>query len=470
MAMKKTIALAGLFAAASLHAAVIEQVIVRQQWPWSTDVKVEYKLADVTSAVDISVKAFNGGTELPLPADAVTGDLYGITESGIGQFIIDPVKAFGNEKVAIADFRVELELSDSSANIDEVIYKVFCLTNNNDCVDITRKDILNGKYGSYETDFAKFGNGFKTPLADVLIWTGVTNNIDYKTTHLVMRKMPAGGVVWKSGDDEAALHHRLGRAPEYYVELTQDFFIGVFELTQDQYARIYGSNPSTFKDEADSPCRPAESFYRYIIHGNPNPTGSKGVITGEPVAWPTNSYLHDVGINTVLDKLRTRTGVEFDLPMSAQWEFACRAGSTNALYSGKVQTIDNVNELSWNENNSDGATHVVGAKAPNAYGLYDILGNVAEYVHDQDVPYEGGTGSGLSKQDPMVDPLGGLDAKLVYSNTKNRVERGGSYISTDGYWEDHRAGAACNFYAWTAKQSFIGARLVCPVGAQWSAH
>ena len=74
--------------------AVIQQVIVRQQWPWSTDVKVEYKLAEVTAPVDISVKAFNGETELPLPAEAVSGDLYGISESGIGQFIIDPVTCF----------------------------------------------------------------------------------------------------------------------------------------------------------------------------------------------------------------------------------------------------------------------------------------------------------------------------------------------------------------------------------------
>ena len=108
---------------------MIQQVIVRQQWPWSTDVKVEYKLAEVTSPVDISVKAFNGETELPLPAEAVSGDLYGISESGIGQFIIDPVKAFGNQKVAIADFRVELELSESAANINEVLYRIVDLDN-----------------------------------------------------------------------------------------------------------------------------------------------------------------------------------------------------------------------------------------------------------------------------------------------------------------------------------------------------
>ena len=78
--MKKTTALKA-FAITILHftfsilhftaqGAVIQQVIVRQQWPWSTDIKVEYKLAEVTAPVDISVRAFNGNAELPLPASA----------------------------------------------------------------------------------------------------------------------------------------------------------------------------------------------------------------------------------------------------------------------------------------------------------------------------------------------------------------------------------------------------------------
>ena len=461
----------------TLHsqAAVIQQVIVRQQWPWSTDVKVEYKLAEVTAPVDISVKAFNGNTELPLPASAITGNRYGISESGIGQFVIDPVAAFGNEKIALADFRVELELSESAANINEVIYKVFCLTNNNDCTNVTRKDILNGKYGSYETDYAKIGDGFKSFLSDVIIWTGVTNDVKYKTTHLVMRKMPAGGVVWKGGDGTVPTVGRIPRTDQCYVKLTQDYYIGVFEITQDQYGRLYGSNPSSFKNDDDSPYRPAENFQRYLVHGNPNPNGAKGVITGEPVAWPTNSYLHDVGLNTTLDKLRKKTGVEFDLPTAAQWEFACRGGSTNALYSGKSQTIANVNELAWNEQNAGSATHVVGEKAPNAYGLYDMLGNVSEFVHDIKVPnvtfiYSGGSGSGSSEQDPMVDPLGNDDAAAVYTNARNRFERGGSWNNADGYWNDCRAGSACNFYQWTWAGSYVGARFVCPAGAQWSAH
>lgn len=110
--MKVTTVLASFLAAASLNAAVIEQVIVRQQWPWSTDVKVEYKLSGVTSPVDISVKAFNGNVELDSSrlAASMTGDRFGITEDGVGTIIIDPVKAFGTSKVALANFKVKLML------------------------------------------------------------------------------------------------------------------------------------------------------------------------------------------------------------------------------------------------------------------------------------------------------------------------------------------------------------------------
>ena len=103
--MNKSAMLALLLTPASLFAdPSVERVIVRQQWPWSTDVKVEYSLSgvDASNPVNISVKAFNGEVELPsanLDA-AITGDRYGITDP-VGSFTIDPVAAFGTEQVAI---------------------------------------------------------------------------------------------------------------------------------------------------------------------------------------------------------------------------------------------------------------------------------------------------------------------------------------------------------------------------------
>ena len=470
--MKKLNAfLVSVLSAAALNAAVIEQVIVRQQWPWSTDVKVEYKISAVTNPVDIAVRAYNGDVELPLPPAAITGDRYGITEDGVGTFVIDPVAAFGTAKVALANFKVKLTVSDSPDNLDEVLYKVFSLTNQNDIVDITRRELLNGKYGSVETDFSRIGSGFQTPMSDVLIWTAVTNDIKYKTSHLVMRKIPAKGLVWRCGDGDDSTAGRFAKSAQYYIKLTEDYYAGVFELTQAQYKNIYGSNPSTFKSEDDSPIRPAETFAIFSCYGSPADSGNHGRITyDERVCWPTNSYLHDFCRNFVLDKLYSKTGWEFDIPTEAQWEFACRAGTTGPLYSGKAQTIENSKELGWCSTTSgeETQTHPVGLLKPNAFGLYDMFGNVAEYTHNavSGTMASGaapGSGDGSSSDAPIIDPVGAV-------GVENRWRRGNSWNWQSGSTLDCRSGVRVSWWTWYEGRSDHGVRLVCPVTSQWEPH
>ena len=455
---------AALFAATSLHAAVIKQVIVRQQWPWSTDVKVEYKLAGVTSPVDISVKAFTGETELPLPASAITGNRYGISESGIGQFVIDPVKAFGNEKIAIADFRVELELSDSTHDYDEVLYKIFCLTNGM-VTPVTRRDLMNGDYGAVETDFGRIGSGFNTTLDDVVIWTGVTNDEKYATTHLVMRKVPASGKTWKIGSpvDEVGREKSDSRKEtQHDVTLTEDYYIGVFEITQKQYELIMGSNPSEFSGYADSPRRPVNQVRHATMRGYRSATS--GGTPNEYVNWPTNSYKHLVRYDSYIGKLRSKffgngITVHFDLPTEAQWEFACRAGTTNAVYSGEsYSTEQELNSISvalaWNQLNASSQTHPVGLKKPNAYGLYDMYGNVMEQCLDWSVDDINVYGAA----DPLVDPDGGTTPSSNYA----RQVRGSCY---------NYSGANCRsayrvtgaFWGDESRSAYFGLRVVCPV-------
>jgi hypothetical protein len=127
--MKKIlISSAFLIAGATVYAAAIEQVIVRQQWPWSTDIKVEYKLSGVTEPVDLTVRAYNGPKELPIPPSAISGDRFAISEGGVGQLMIDPVAAFGTGKIALANFKIKLSVAPSPSNMDDVLYKIFCLT------------------------------------------------------------------------------------------------------------------------------------------------------------------------------------------------------------------------------------------------------------------------------------------------------------------------------------------------------
>ena len=95
--------------------------------------------------------------------------------------------------------------------------------------DVTRGAIVRGEYGSYETDYSKIGEGYNTTFSDVLIWTGVTNNPAYKTTKLVMRHIPAGTYPW---------YTTWTRWDKQTNEMTNDFYIGVFELTQGQMAAM----------------------------------------------------------------------------------------------------------------------------------------------------------------------------------------------------------------------------------------
>ena len=467
--MKKTMVLAGLLAGMSLHAAVIQQVIVRQQWPWSTDVKVEYKLADVTAPVDISVKAFNGNVELPLPSDAMAGELYGITESGIGQFIIDPVKAFGNEKVAIADFRVELEVTESSRDYDEVLYRIYCLTNGT-CETITRREIMNGKFGSVVTNFAAVGSGFNTSLDDVVIWTGITNDVKYATTHLVMRKISAKNKTFRMGCLDSSEPKTAAYASPYWAKLTEDYFIAVFPTTVEQDRLINGGAASATGVYADSDILPVGSIRVMDLRGTRTPGSDanlKGRTTGEAISWPTNSYVHDVAKICRLGKMRDKFGIDFDLPSEAQWEFACRAGTTTGLNSGKVLNQANAEEVGWIQSNSTAASHVVGLKKPNAYGLYDMQGNVGELIPSHKGAWDQ-TDKGAIEGNPRIDPLGGFDSKDAENLLKGGYQGGASQI-TSSRLGVLNPGSHPSAGTWTATYVGCGYRLVVPAeGTSWA--
>ena len=430
--MKKTMILAGLVATASLNAAVIEQVIVRQQWPWSTDVKVEYKISGVTSPVNIGVRAFNGEEELPsanLEA-AISGERYGIAEDGVGTFVIDPVKAFGTAKVALANFKVKLSLTPAAANINEVIYKVFDLTTGT-CQDITRADFYNGKVedGEFVTDYTSLDSHLLAPnsemVGDVLIWTGITNNVKYKTTHLVMRKIPAANKIWTMGAPPTEPGYQQSTETNHLVKLTQNYYMGVFEITQKQYTLLVGNNPSTGTSREDADVLPVNKLFYGNLEANNNNT-----------AWE------------FAKRMRTKTqNVNFCLPTEAQWEFACRAGSVMALYSGRFVSEGGLwsgrdgqtDLLAWfgGDNDTHGnsaidgvrAQHPVGQKLPNAFGLYDMLGNVLEFTTDllnTGSDYISTFGANWQPGDVVVDPN-------VTATGSKFVLRGGSYYKAAAY-------------------------------------
>jgi formylglycine-generating enzyme required for sulfatase activity len=181
------------------------------------------------------------------------------------------------------------------------------------------------------------------------------------------------------------------------VTLTKPFFCGLFEVTQKQYELVTGSNPCSSTSYGKGNTYPVHYVSYNMIRGSSD--GAK---------WPSSSA---VDSSSFMGKLRTCTGLDFDLPTEAQWEYACRAGTTTTYYWG-----DSMNDnYAWHSGNSSSKTHPVGTKTANAWGLYDMSGNVWEWCLDWSGTLAYGT-----------DPKGS-------SSGSNRVERGGSWHGSAVY-------------------------------------
>jgi formylglycine-generating enzyme required for sulfatase activity len=322
----------------------------------------------MTGPVTVNVEAFDGDT--PLDATnlkaAITGDLWGITESGVHTFLINPAVAFGTARNAIGDFKVRLSLTDAPANASDILYKIVDLDPPYAVTDVLRRDFYNGKYGSFVTNFADIATGWTTSLDDVLIWTGVTEDDTYKTNKMVFRRIPAAGKSFNMQNNTNKV-----------VTFTKDFYIGVFEVTQTQWYK-FGTRTCWETNKLYNATRPATDLFMM--------TDSARILRG---TWAGTLANHTWN-GGYLGAMANATGLLVDLPTEAQWEFACRAGTTALLYSGKAYSAGEAGKLArmyhgTGNRNCDLSqrTSAVGSYKPNAWGLYDMIGNAWELCLDR---------------------------------------------------------------------------------------
>ena len=165
-----------------------------------------------------------------------------------------------------------------------------------------------------------------------------------------------------------------------------DFYIGRYEVTQAQWVAVMGKNPSRNKGCGDCPVE----------------------------------FIHWKEARRFIRTLNQKTGMKFRLPTEAEWEYAARSGGKRERWSG-TSDIDRLKDYAWYVDNSDRQTHPVGMKLPNEIGIYDMTGNVSEWVWDR-YRYE------YYKNSPVDNPKGpAFNNPLI----EGRVFRGGSY-----YYED----------------------------------
>jgi len=182
--------------------------------------------------------------------------------------------------------------------------------------------------------------------------------------------IPAGEFMMGSHDGES------DEQPVHEVTISQPFYLGKYLVTQAQWEAVMGKSSSSHT-------------------GDPN-------LPVENVSW------NDV--QAFIEKLNEREhGKTYRLPTEAEWEYACRAGTTTAYSFGHDPS--QLGEYAWYRGNSDSKTHSVGRLKPNAWGLYDMHGNVFEWVQDWFDDYPSGA---------VTDPQGP-------STGSDRVLRGGSF-------------------------------------------
>ena len=235
---------------------------------------------------------------------------------------------------------------------------------------------------------------------------------EYKTTKILLRRIEPGTVTLRDTKP---------------VTLTKPFYIGVFEITQKQYQLVAGSNPSSYKGDM----RPVEYVSWNDIRGN-----------SSTYDWPN---VTTVGSSSFMGRLQAKTGLNFDLPTESQWEYACRAGTTSYYNNGGSNDNDlkQLGRFSGNLNDGRGgySQHTtVGSYSPNAWGLYDMHGNVCEWCLDW---YAG------INSDPATDFLGAASGS-------NRVLHGASWRGSANSAESSYCGCNTPDYRF----NYYGFRLV----------
>ena len=250
--------------------------------------------------------------------------------------------------------------------------------------------------------------------------TGLPWRVKDKGTGIEMLLVPPGKFIMgmSPGDTEASDNEK----PAHEVTLTKPFYLGRTEVTQSQWVKVSGNNPSHFHSLKDR-----DSMIKKLM--NDGLTKSEAEAKAAKESTDIDSFpVESVSWNDC-QQFCAKTNLR--LPTEAEWEYACRAGVRKPTYG-------DLDDIAWNINSRD-TTHIVGKKLPNALGFYDMLGNVWEWCSDiyGEKYYK-------SCEDGVVDPKGA-------SEGLDRVLRGGGWRhdsiccrSSDRC--DHNPGYRCNFF------------------------
>ena len=332
--------------AAAAQAFTVTDVSAHQRWPWNNLVDVDFAIgdADADALFKIDVKAAYAGGDRVIAAKT---------------FVTEPIARAGANRVTwdfgrdFPDFKADdLRVAVTATPYDNATAGVYMFI-----------DVAGGKDAtSYPVRYTTAAPSHTPKAKDAC-----------KTTEIWLKRIHPTGK-WYIGERRAP----AAGTDSFYYTLTHDYYIGVFETTQQQWYQMTGNWVGDFSNETWRATRPIDTGFPNMYFGK---DGWK---------WPDTKT---VPAGSVMGKMQSKTGLgTLNLPTEAQWQYAADAGATGKYYyldpSGKEYAIADIARYAGNSGGSavyktgmcdaDSGTACVGTYKPNAYGLYDMLGNVSE--------------------------------------------------------------------------------------------
>ena len=358
----------------------ISNVSARQRWPWNSLVDIDFTIGGASEGeaffIDVTASAENGARTLY--AKSFTSEP--IAKAGANRIVWD----FG---VDYPDYRaddVRVTVTATPISDSTPVYMV---------VDLSGGASATSYPVHYTTNAPTMTVGQEDPC---------------KTTELWLRRVKAKNIVRGYG---STWTQKTTNYDPHYAMLTNDFYIGIFPLTQAQAYNIKGAYYSYFTNETCRATRPMDAVNIATVRGS--------------YGFPPRSVAKTSG--SILRNLEDRTGLPFDLPTEWQWEFALRAGTTENYYPGaKTQNKRDWSTLEEPRNaTEDYGTLYVDHGNPNSWGLYCIFGNVWEWCLNQPGWFEGigankATAYINTQDNPKIDPC----ASASYSPNYKFMVRG----------------------------------------------
>ncbi len=261
-----------------------------------------------------------------------------------------------------------------------------------------------------------------------------------------MEPIKAGSFLMGSSDKDES--RKKDEGPQRMVTIAA-FWMGAYEVTRDEYDVFYNDATTSENSKLDAVTRPSPQYIDFSLG------------MGKEGGYPVNSLSQRAAI-MYCRWLYNKTGVFYRLPTEAEWEYACRAGTTTSYYFGNDEK--QLDKYAWYKNNSDNKFQKTGLKLPNAWGLFDMLGNISEWTMDH---YDEKLLESMADKadNPIVAPTKSNYPKALrggsYMDEANKL-RSANRFKSDPSW-NRRDPQIPKSKWWLTDAPFVGFRIIRPL-------